>query len=84
MCAGGSRDKGALVLIWGAQVIKESLRMFPVAATGLSRCCDEDTLLGGYLLPAGTEVQARKILPCLQAAAMSRMHGPLQSAVRFS
>ncbi len=39
------------------QVIKESLRMFPVAATGLSRCTDEDTVLGGYLIPAGTEVQ---------------------------
>lgn len=31
--------------------------MFPVAATGLSRCTDEDTVLGGYLIPAGTEVQ---------------------------
>ncbi|EIE23073.1 cytochrome P450 [Coccomyxa subellipsoidea C-169] len=38
-------------------VIKESLRMFPVAATGLSRCTDEVTVLGGYLIPAGTEVQ---------------------------
>lgn len=39
------------------QVIKESLRMFPVAATGLSRCTDADTVLGGYHIPAGTEVQ---------------------------
>ena len=31
--------------------------MFPVAATGLSRCTDEDTVLGGHLIPAGTEVQ---------------------------
>ena len=45
------------------QVIKESLRMFPVAATGLSRCTDEDTILGGYLIPAGTEVQARHLSP---------------------
>ena len=44
------------------QVIKESLRLFPVAATGLSRCTDEDTVLGGYLIPAGTEVQ---VLACM-------------------
>ncbi|CAL5222082.1 g4389 [Coccomyxa viridis] len=38
-------------------VLRESLRMFPVAATGLSRCTDEDCVLGGYHIPAGTEVQ---------------------------
>ena len=37
--------------------------MFPVAATGLSRCTDEDCVLGGYHIPAGTEVQVC-ILPC--------------------
>ena len=31
--------------------------MFPVAATGLSRCTDEDCVLGGYHIPAGTEIQ---------------------------
>ena len=31
--------------------------MFPVAATGLSRCADEDCVLGGYHIPAGTEIQ---------------------------
>lgn len=45
------------------QVLKESLRMFPVAATGLSRCTDEDCVLGGYHIPAGTEVQVR-LVPC--------------------
>ena len=68
------------------QVIKESLRMFPVAATGLSRCCDEDTQLGGYLLPAGTEVQARAHTPCLQAATVARacflLHQELKGETR--
>ena len=39
------------------QVLRESLRMFPVAATGLSRCTDEDCVLGDYHIPAGTEIQ---------------------------
>ena len=38
-------------------MLRESLRMFPVAATGLSRCTDEDCVLGGYHIPAGTEIQ---------------------------
>ena len=37
--------------------------MFPVAATGLSRCTDGDCVLGGYHIPAGTEVQVC-FLPC--------------------
>ena len=66
MCCGTPDVLGCMSLAYGAvpmharmhvQVIKESLRMFPVAATGLSRCTDEDTVLGGYLIPAGTEVQ---------------------------
>ncbi|CAK0786682.1 hypothetical protein CVIRNUC_009896 [Coccomyxa viridis] len=44
-------------------VLKESLRMFPVAATGLSRCTDEDCVLGGYHIPAGTEIQASSNYP---------------------
>lgn len=40
-----------------AQVIKESMRMFPVSASGLGRCTKEPTVLGGYLIPAGCEIQ---------------------------
>ena len=40
--------------------------MFPVAATGLSRCTDEDTVLGGYLIPAGTEVQVSMYAGCVE------------------
>ncbi|BDA43361.1 Cytochrome P450 4e2 [Coccomyxa sp. Obi] len=38
-------------------VVKESMRMFPVSASGLGRYTTEPTILGGYLIPAGTEVQ---------------------------
>ncbi len=33
------------------------MRMFPVSASGLGRYTTEPTVLGGYLIPAGTEVQ---------------------------
>lgn len=33
--------------------------MFPVSASGLGRVTTEPTVLGGYLVPASTEVQAR-------------------------
>ena len=46
--------------------------MFPVAATGLSRCCDEDTVLGGYFIPAGTEVQVRMHAMLISFAACLR------------
>lgn len=49
--------------------------MFPVSASGLGRCTTEPTVLGGYLVPAGVEVQARaelahmrlisRIAPCM-------------------
>jgi hypothetical protein len=32
--------------------------MFPVSASGLGRFTTEPTVLGGYLVPASTEVQA--------------------------
>lgn len=41
------------------QVIRESMRMFPVSASGLGRCTTEPTVIGGYLVPATTEVQVR-------------------------
>ena len=31
--------------------------MFPVSASGLGRCTEEPTALGGYLIPAGCEIQ---------------------------
>ena len=31
--------------------------MFPVSASGLGRCTREPTVIGGYLIPAGCEVQ---------------------------
>lgn len=40
-----------------AQVVKESMRMFPVSASGLGRYTKEPTVLGGYLIPAGCEIQ---------------------------
>ena len=39
------------------QVVKESMRMFPVSASGLGRYTAEPTVLGGYHIPAGCEVQ---------------------------
>lgn len=41
------------------------MRMFPVSASGLGRCTREPTVLGGYLIPAGCEVQASPFLPAL-------------------
>ncbi len=38
------------------QVIRESMRMFPVGGSGIGRYADKDVNLGGYLIPAGTEV----------------------------
>ncbi|KAK9915097.1 hypothetical protein WJX75_004696 [Coccomyxa subellipsoidea] len=38
-------------------VVRESMRMFPVSASGLGRYTTEPAVLGGYLVPAGTEVQ---------------------------
>lgn len=38
------------------QVIKESMRMYPVAGSGIGRYADRDIELGGYLIPKGTEV----------------------------
>ena len=40
-----------------AQVVKESMRMFPVSASGLGRYTKEATVIGGYLIPAGCEIQ---------------------------
>ena len=31
--------------------------MYPVSASGLGRCTREPTVIGGYLIPAGCEVQ---------------------------
>ena len=39
-----------------AQVIRESMRMFPVGGSGIGRYADRDVELGGYLIPKGTEV----------------------------
>lgn len=39
-----------------AQVIRESMRMFPVGGSGIGRYADRDIELGGYLIPKGTEV----------------------------
>ena len=39
-----------------AQIIKESMRMFPVGGSGIGRYADRDIDLGGYLIPKGTEV----------------------------
>ncbi len=39
-----------------AQVIRESMRMFPVGGSGIGRYADKAVNLGGYLIPAGTEV----------------------------
>ena len=36
--------------------------MFPVSASGLGRFTTEPTVLGGYLIPAGVEVQVRPLL----------------------
>jgi cytochrome P450 family 27 subfamily C len=38
------------------QVIRESMRMFPVGGSGIGRYADRDVELGGYLIPKGTEV----------------------------
>ena len=38
------------------QIIKESMRMFPVGGSGIGRYADRDIDLGGYLIPKGTEV----------------------------
>ena len=38
------------------QVIKESMRLFPVGGSGIGRYADRDINLGGYLIPKGTEV----------------------------
>ena len=38
------------------QIIKESMRMFPVGGSGIGRYADRDVDLGGYLIPKGTEV----------------------------
>ena len=38
-----------------AQVIKESMRMFPVGGSGIGRYADKDINLGGYWIPKGTE-----------------------------
>ena len=35
-------------------VIKESMRLWPVASTGTGRVATEDTALGGYHIPAGS------------------------------
>lgn len=46
-----------LVKPWDAvQIIKESMRMFPVGGSGIGRYADRDIDLGGYLIPKGTEV----------------------------
>ncbi|CAL8466632.1 g6168 [Coccomyxa elongata] len=37
-------------------VIRESMRMFPVGGSGIGRYTDKAVNLGGYLIPAGTEV----------------------------
>ena len=61
------------------QVLKESLRMFPVAATGLSRCADEDCVLGGYHIPVGTEIQVRSVC---QAVCAVPCHVPMLSLIQ--
>ena len=39
------------------QVVRESMRMFPVSASGLGRCTTGPTVLGRYMVPAGAQVQ---------------------------
>ena len=48
---------GGWTMSSGSQVVKESMRMCPVSASGLGRCTREPTVIGGYLIPAGCEVQ---------------------------
>ena len=38
--------------------------MYPVSASGLGRCTRVPTVIGGYLIPAGCEVQVNST--CLQ------------------
>jgi cytochrome P450 len=39
------------------QVIKEALRMYPVASGSLMRVADADMQLGDYHVPKGTHIQ---------------------------
>lgn len=52
---------GGYLVSAGSQVVKESMRMFPVSAAGLGRCTREPTVIGGYLIPAGCEVQVDSV-----------------------
>ena len=52
--------------------------MCPVAATGLSRCTDEDCVLGGYHIPVGTEVQV-SFLPYSLLVSISNTFLPWQT-----
>lgn len=35
--------------------------MYPVSASGLGRCTREPTVIGGYLIPAGCDVQVTRM-----------------------
>ena len=65
------------MILSGSQVVKESMRMYPVSASGLGRCTKEPTVIGGYLIPAGCEVQVNstRLQPCPINSACDKCFG---------